>query len=373
MKKVHSMLTPSRTVLAHERLLEQQNQRIRHHPNEMSSDEIRLFEHTFLEEFYTKNPDLKPMGGINISWCKVLYGISIIHTHLSVGSIVPASIFHNAELNYIAIISHSRSAWALQRSRGRLVIIIYVFTTFILIPISYAGFGRTNLLCYNMLSSKSCLAHWAEDIVSLFLQSPVNFCNKTSDSIPRRGQSRSQQAKMDKKSLQNKPLQNFYVILNFLQKVQGCVTAAVVTKKGASKMQNNNKHNNVINNDGGGAGPKVKGNSRGTIFNNSNQHPSYNASTKAVLKSLPLRNKKARAISKKEIGQTQEEFRRQNEQRILSDIIKYESELGIKPEWFDLLCRFSRLELTAVEQELRWVYPHLFVPTNYKQTEMVIA
>lgn len=103
-----------------------------------------------------------------------------------------------------------------------------------------------------------------------------------------------------------------------------------------------------------------------------NQHPSfYNASANIEFKSLPRQAQTGttvvvRAISKQRIGQTVEEFRRENEQQILSDIIKYETELGRRPEWFDLLGRFSRLELKVVEQDLRWIYPHLFKQVDYK-------
>lgn len=67
-----------------------------------------------------------------------------------------------------------------------------------------------------------------------------------------------------------------------------------------------------------GAGLKVK--VKGPQTDISNQHPSfYKASTKALLKDKPSKAAGTivvRAISKQRIGQTQEEFRKQYEEKI---------------------------------------------------------
>jgi hypothetical protein len=86
---------------------------------------------------------------------------------------------------------------------------------------------------------------------------------------------------------------------------------------------------------------------------------------------------KAKAISNvsrdRQIETTQEEFRRQNETDILSQIIQFERELGCQPGLLDLLCRFSRAEIDTVWDSLIWLYPDLMSKGTTTVPELVVA
>jgi hypothetical protein len=126
-----------------ERLSGRLTQRVTHNFNEMSPDELRLHDCMVMHEFLRKNPDLMPNLSKHQGLREALESQEVRTTLVKIRSIFvgtsgynwnwetprstphPLSIvpinseFHNAELAHIAGKSHRRSAYDLQRARGK--------------------------------------------------------------------------------------------------------------------------------------------------------------------------------------------------------------------------------------------------------------
>jgi hypothetical protein len=200
-KKRVSVLTPPKEVRTHERLFEQLRNRIAHNYNEMSSDEIRLYEKMFVEEFLIKNPEFTGLVAISGYNWKVLVSLSIVPIN---------STFHNAELFHIAIKSHRRSAYDLQRARGkrnrhRLVEshdghqlqlqskypIMIIFPRFNPSPnFSTNGFPFLNLYSYEFYSTIGgcyyCIANYSYSQSQFCSNSSISSCSSNVVSAPRK-------------------------------------------------------------------------------------------------------------------------------------------------------------------------------------------
>lgn len=87
--------------------------------------------------------------------------------------------------------------------------------------------------------------------------------------------------------------------------------------------------------------------------------PSFYKKAKAGHKKTKV---KARAKSMERVSMepTEEEYRRLNEDTILSRVIQFERALGRQPCLIDLLRHFTSAEIDAVRESLDWLYPGIF-------------
>jgi hypothetical protein len=137
-----------------ERIMDRLSKRITHNSNELSQDEKNLHVCMVVEDLLRKNPDIR----INLSKHQglrealeskevrrklvkidsIFVGSFGYNWELATSTFIPHPLsivpinseFHNAELAHIAIKSHRRSAYDLQRARGKQRPILIIFTRF---------------------------------------------------------------------------------------------------------------------------------------------------------------------------------------------------------------------------------------------------
>lgn len=181
----------SKAIKKRDELRDRLSERIIHHPNEISPDETRAHDCLVIHDLLNKNPDIKLNISKNqrvkealeiqevrrtiVSTGLIFAGIPGYnwelgtYAHSYVLSIVPVNAdFHNAELHYIAIISHRRSAYDLLKARGKRLIVIIssgwsfllstiiIFLTFVSVSPnieSRLGAECINLLRHSMLDN----------------------------------------------------------------------------------------------------------------------------------------------------------------------------------------------------------------------------
>ena len=134
--KRHSMFTPPKTIMDRERLSERLRNRIAHNYNEMSPDEIRVHDCLVMDEFLTKNPDIKANLSEHRRFREALESREVRTTLVHIGSIfvgtpgynwkvlvglfIPHPInstFHNAVILYRSNISQTLSVRSAERPR----------------------------------------------------------------------------------------------------------------------------------------------------------------------------------------------------------------------------------------------------------------